>query len=188
MIINTDAGLKRIKDSKHNKAFLRASLCFFTSDNDLYYEKIDNFNSLYVGASSNTAELLASLRAFKKYHDKLDKITMYTDCPLLPNAQTYYHSFLESRYKNPLDLLKISIGHAGLKNELDIFVEAIKKATIKKVPGHTGVVENEYVDNVCTKILNDKIPFAFDEFLKLSNRSMFLKDEKVVNPKINLMR
>lgn len=188
MIINTDAGFKIVRSEKHNRSFLRASLCFFTSDNDLYYEKIDNFNSIYPGASSNTAELLASLKAFKKYQDKLDKITLYTDCPLLPEAQKYYESALENSYKNPLLLLKEAIGHAGLKKEIEIFSEAIKKARIKKLPGHTGLTENEYVDNVCTKVLNDKIPFSFDEFLKLSNRSVFIDNETTTNSKLKLMR
>lgn len=178
MIINTDAGLKEIfTDRKHNKGFLRASLCFYTSDDDLYFEKIEDFNLTHRVACSNTAELLASLSAFKKYHDKLDKIRMYTDCPLLPEAQRYYQSAQGNIYKDPLQSITHIVMKHGLKKELDIFVEAIKKAKIEKVPGHSGIIENEYVDTVCNNLLNDKPALSFNEFLNVFDKSIFIKNE-----------
>lgn len=186
MIINTDAGLKKfVADKKHNKAFLRASLCFYTSENELYFEKLDNFNLTHSVASTNTAELLASLSAFQRFYDKLEQIKMYTDCPLLPMAQKYYQSAQGNQYKDPLENIKEIILKHGLKKHLPIFVEAIKKARIEKVSGHSGLMENEYVDNVCSRVLNNKSPYSFDRFLRICSGSIFLKDN-FESKKINL--
>lgn len=171
MIIHSDAGVGKFE--KDGKKTVQAAIAFYTSDGSLYYEKIENFNNKYAKSTSNTAELLASLKAFETYQDKLEEMVFYTDCDILPLAKNYYLTHEQDRYVDPLLAIKNVAIENHLESKLDLLIEAIKKVKIVKVKGHTKSMENSYIDDVCYKVLNNEDPLKFDEYVGLTKFTIF---------------
>lgn len=171
MIIHSDAGVGKFE--RKGRKTVEAAIAFHTSDGTLFYEKIENFNTTYAKSTSNTAELLASLKAFEKYQDKLDEIVLYTDCDILPLAKNHYLTHLNSKYVDPFLLIKNVAIENHLESKLDLLMKAIEKVKIVKVKGHTKGMENSYIDDVCYKVLNNEEPLSFDEYVNLTKFTIF---------------
>jgi ribonuclease HI len=171
MIIHSDAGVGKFE--KDGKKTVQAAIAFYTSDGILYHEKIENFNNKYAKSTSNTAELLASLKAFETFKDKLEEVIFYTDCDILPLAKNYYLTHEQDRYVDPLLAIKNVAIENHLEDKLELLIEAIKKVKIVKVKGHTKGMENSYIDDVCYKVLNNQEPLGFDEYVSLTKFSIF---------------
>ena len=184
MIIHSDAGVGKVE--KNGKKTVEAAIAFYTSEGTLYHQKIENFNTTYAKSTSNTAELLASLKAFEVHQDKLESITFYTDCDILPLAKNYYLTHLNDRYVDPLYVIKNIAIENHLEDKIDLLIEAIKKVNIVKVKGHTKGMENSYIDDVCYKVLNNQSPLNFDEFVELTKFTIFTDAEYDANGNLML--